>query len=178
VTVGGNPHKFKLRRLRLLLVNFLEMTRMNRTVSILAVVIVVVVIVIAGVLIYTFMQPQSTTPTGNSIDIYASEYKFGTSQSNMASPGPTLNFKAGQSVTVTFHNVGTGPHNFAITMDKVDGSTNLAFNGAQIASASSPVSPGQTASATFTVGTAGSYYYICQVDGHVSLGMWGTVTVS
>jgi plastocyanin len=158
------------------------MTKMSQTRSrtgwIIAVVIVIVVIVIAGVLLFQFMQPNNNTPTGNSVDIYGAEYKFGTSQSNMASPGPTLNFKAGQTVTVTFHNVGTGPHNFAIVTDKADGSTNLAFNGAQIASATNPVAVGQSASVTFTVGTAGTYYYICQVDGHVSLGMWGTVTVT
>jgi plastocyanin len=124
-----------------------------------------------------FSQPNNP-PSGNTIDIYASEYKFGTSASNLASPGPTLTFTAGQSVTITLHNVGIAPHNFAITTDKVDGSNNLAFNGAQIGTASNPVQPGGSASATFTVGTAGSYYYICQVDGHVSLGMWGTVTVT
>lgn len=155
------------------------MSSKSRTTWYIIIAIVIIIIVVAGVLAFMFYQPGGNpTPSGNAIDIYASEYKFGTSASSLTSPGPTLSFTAGQTVTVTFHNVGTAPHNFAITIDKVDGSTNLAFNGAQIGSASNPVQPGASASATFTVGTAGSYYYICQVDGHVSLGMWGTVTVT
>ena len=47
----------------------------------------------------------------------------------------------------------------------------------QVQSASNPVAAGSTASVTFTVGSAGNYYYICQVDGHVALGMWGNVVV-
>ncbi len=155
------------------------MSTSKKTGWIIAVVVIVIIIVVAGVVVFMFMQPGGpSNPTGNTVDIYATEYKFGTSSGSLTSPGPTLTFKAGQSVTVNFHNMGTGPHNFAITTDKADGSTNLAFNGAQIGSASNPVAAGQTASVTFTVGTAGSYYYICQVDGHVSLGMWGTVTVT
>lgn len=69
-------------------------------------------------------------------------------------------------------------HNFAIVNTKTDGNTNLAFNGAQVASASNPVAPGGTGSCTFTLDKYGTYYYICQVDDHVSLGMWGTVTVT
>ncbi len=144
-----------------------------------AVAIVIVVIVIAGVLLYQYTQPGTNNNlSGNNINIYAGEYTFGTSSSALTSPGPTLTFSAGQSVTITLHNVGNAPHNFAITTDRADGSTNLAFNGAQIGTATNPVPVGRSASTTFTVGQAGTYYYICQVDGHASLGMWGTVTVT
>ena len=143
-------------------------------------VVVVIVVVIGGVAAYELTRPGGTTGGGTHIDIYASDptYGFGLSASSITSPGPNLALTSGQIYTITLHNVGTTAHNFAITKDKVDGSTNLAFSGAQIASISNPVSPGSSASTTFTAGSAGTYYYICQVDGHVTLGMWGPVTVS
>ena len=152
----------------------------NRSIYVI-IAVVVIVIIVAGVLVYVFMNPGSGggggTLTGTNIDIYAKEYSFGASASSISSPGPTMVLTHGQTVTVTLHNVGTMSHNWAITTDKTDGSTNLAFSGAQIGSASSPVAAGGTQSVTFTVGNTGSYYYICQVDGDVSLGMWGNVVV-
>lgn len=156
----------------------LTTTKRSRTGYYIAAVIIIIIIIIAAFLAYQYLSGPGGSTGGNSIDIYAGEYGFGNSAGSVTSPGPTLTFKAGQSVTVTLHNVGAVPHNWAITTDKIDGSSNLAFSGAEIGSASNPVSPGGSASATFTVGNAGSYYYICQVDGHVSLGMWGTVTVN
>ena len=91
-------------------------------------------------------------------------------------PGPALTFTSGEQVTVTLHNAGTMPHNFAIVNAK--SSTATVLWSAQINSASNGVAPGSSSSVTFTVGDAGSYYYICQVDGHVALGMWGNVTVN
>ena len=138
--------------------------------------IVVIIIVVGGVLAYVFTRP-SGGGGGNTIDIYAAEYKFSTS-SNLSPANPTLTFTAGQTVTVKLHNMGTMPHNWAIVTAKTDGNTSLAFSGAQIGSAANPVQAGSTGSATFTVGSAGTYYYICQIDGHASLGMAGTVTVN
>ena len=154
---------------------------MSKTAWYIIIAIVVIVIIIGGVLAYQYIQSGGTPPSGTQFDVYASDspiYGFGNTAGSIASPGPTLTFTAGQTVTVTLHNVGTVPHNWAIVSQKTDGNTNLAFSGAQIATASNPVPAGSSQSVTFTVGSAGSYYYICQVDGHVSLGMWGTVTVN
>ena len=98
-------------------------------------------------------------------------YGFGNSASSISSPGPTLTFTSGEAVTVTLHNAGTMPHNFAIVETK--SSTGTVLWNAQIASASNGVAAGSTGSVTFTVGTAGNYYYICQVDGHVAFGNVG-----
>ncbi len=156
----------------------LTTTKRSRTGYYIAAVIIVIIIVIAGYFAYQYFAGSGgSSGGGTKIDIYAGEYGFGNSAGSVTSPGPTLTFKAGDTVTVTLHNVGTVPHNWAIVTDKTDGSTNYAFSGAVIGSASNAVAPGASSSATFTVGNAGSYYYICQVDGHVSLGMWGTVTV-
>jgi plastocyanin len=117
------------------------------------------------------------------IDIYAgglgsAGYGFGTTTSNIASPGPTINLKVGDQVTINFHNNSQMGHDFAVVTAKTDGNTDLAFTGAQIASASDPVPAGGTATPSFTVDRAGTFYYICQVDAHVSLGMWGVINVT
>ncbi len=164
-------------------------------------VVIIVIIVVAGVALYEVTRPSSTpspspsvssspsvsasvapssSASATTINIYAGEvssstYGFGTT-STLSSPGPTLTFTAGEVVTVDFHNVGAMSHNWAIVATK--DSTASVLWGAQIQSASNPVLPGGTASVTFTVGSAGSYYYICQVDAHVTLGMWGQVTVN
>ncbi len=151
----------------------------SRTAGI-VIVVIVIIIIVAGVLAFMFTRPGgiSGNLSGTNINIYAGEYGFGGSASGIGSPGPTITLHSGDSVTVTLHNVGKVSHNWAITSDKTDGSTNVPFSGAQIASPSNPVAPGGSQSTTFTVGSPGNYYYICQVDGHVTLGMWGTVTVT
>ena len=115
----------------------------------------------------------------SNVNIYAGEipmqYGFGNSSTTISSPGPTLTFISGQTVTVTLHNSGSMQHNFAIVSTK--SATGTVLWGAQIQSASNPVSPGSSATVTFTVGDPGNYYYICQVDAHVVLGMWGKVVV-
>jgi len=84
----------------------------------------------------------------------------------------------GTTVTVDFTNAGTMQHNWGLVTEKTSGNTNLAFSKAQIASASYAVSPGGKGSTTFVANKVGTYYYICQVDAHVALGMWGTFIVT
>ena len=103
-------------------------------------------------------------------------YGFGYSANNLVSPGPTLTFKVGDIVNVTVTDVGQLPHNWAIVSTNQT-SAPVQFN-AQIRSASSPLQHGETGSVVFTVTKAGDYYYICQVPGHVDLGMWGKVIVN
>ena len=122
---------------------------------------------------------QAQTPT--QVNLYAGEkttnsYGFGNSASSISSPGPTLTFTSGEVVTVTLHNAGSMPHNFAIVDAK--SSTATVLWNAQIGSSSNGVNAESTGSTQFTVGNAGNYYYICQVDGHVALGMWGNVHVN
>ncbi len=108
-------------------------------------------------------------------EINSSLYGFGNSASSIASPGPTLTLTSGDTVMITLHNAGTMNHNFAIVNAK--SATATVLWSAQIDSASNGVPVGSSASVTFTVGNAGNYYYICQTDGHVTLGMWGNVVV-
>jgi plastocyanin len=137
-------------------------------------VVVVIIVIVVGVVAYMFLAKPGGG-TFNGTDIYSGEYGFG-GTSSVTSPGPTMTLKAGQTVTITLHNTGAMAHNWAI-VDAKSSTANVLWN-AQIGTASSPVAAGATQSVTFTVGGAGSYYYICQVDGHVALGMWGVVTVN
>ena len=159
---------------------------------------IVALIIVASGLTYQYAQPSNsnstspaTSPAASSspsagnitITVYAGEvgsstYGFGNTSDNITSPGPTFTVKVGSTVTVEFTNVGTMSHNWALVTQKTPGNTNLAFNKAQIASAAYPVQTGGKASVTFVANKAGSYYYICQVDSHVTLGMWGSFIVT
>ncbi|HLN46448.1 MAG TPA: plastocyanin/azurin family copper-binding protein [Candidatus Sulfotelmatobacter sp.] len=100
---------------------------------------------------------------------------FGLTSTNLSSPGPTLYFTAGTVVNLTLVNVGKVGHGWALTDSPQTNATRL-FN-AIIGSGIAPVAANKSESVTFTVGSAGTYYYICPVPGHVALGMWGTVIV-
>lgn len=100
-------------------------------------------------------------------------YGFGYSATNLISPGPTLTFKVGDTVNVTVTAVGQLPHNWAIVSAN-ETSAPVEFN-ARISSGSSPLQHGESGSVVFKATKAGDFYYICQVAGHVDLGMWEVV---
>ncbi len=143
-----------------------------------AVVIVIIVIVIVGSVYYyesTLVPPAGSTTqlTLYEGEISTTEYGFGNSAITLTSnPGPTITLTAGQRYTMTVHNVGTMQHNWAI-VDAKSTTANVLWSA--VTPATNPGSSGQV---TFTAGSAGSYYYICQVPGHVALGLWGTVIVN
>jgi uncharacterized cupredoxin-like copper-binding protein len=131
------------------------------------------IFMLSAFMAFSYAQTSKTIYSG---EVSTSTYGFGNSASSISSPGPTLTFTAGESVTMTLQNAGTMQHDWAIVSTK--SSTGTVLWGAQIGSASNPVAAGGSGSVTFTVGSAGDYYYVCQVDGHVALGMWGNVHVN
>jgi len=139
------------------------------------------IFVLSAFLAVSNAQPSIVPLASTQMTLYAgelstSQYGFGTSSSNIASsPGPTLTLTAGDTVTMTLNNVGKMTHNWAIVDSK--SSTGTVLWNSQLQSASNPVSSEKSGSVTFTVGSPGNYYYVCQVDGHVALGMWGNVVV-
>ncbi len=146
-----------------------------------AVIIIVIVVGSVGYYWYILQTGSGPTKTPTSITLYEGDTGgihgvFGLTSNSLTSPGPTLNFTLNEYVKVTVYNVGTIPHNWAIVSNKSDVTTVL-FS-AQIQSASNPISPGSSGSATFTVNQAGNFYYVCQVPGHVDLGMYGNVVVT
>ncbi len=123
-----------------------------------------------------------SAPTSNvQVTLYAGEistslFGFGNTSTAITSPGPTLTFKVGDVVNVTLFNVGQMPHNWAlVAANQTNGQV---LFGSQIASGNVPVDSNQTGSVVFTVAKAGNYFYICQVAGHVQLGMWGAVVIN
>jgi uncharacterized cupredoxin-like copper-binding protein len=134
------------------------------------------------ILATTLFAGVGSAPTPNvQVTLYAGEisntvYGFGHSSASLTSPGPTLTFKVGDVVNMTLINSGQMPHNWAlVSTNETDGA--VLFH-AQIASESSPLQTNQTGLAVFTVTQSGSFFYICQVPGHVQLGMWGNVVVN
>jgi plastocyanin len=169
-------------------------TKKSNTAWIIVAVVVIVIIVAASILAYQLSQsgnnPNATPtaspfPSGDSVsisvysgEVSASQYGFGSSPGNITSPGPTFTVKAGIAVTVHFSNAGSMGHNWAVVTEKTDGSNLLAFTNAHVGSGINPIPPAGQATTTFVANQPGTYYYICQVDGHVSLGMWGYFVVT
>jgi plastocyanin len=141
----------------------------------LAAVMLLSVAVFPGAMTTTTQQPNVSIALYEG-EISSSLYGFGYSSSSLVSPGPTLTFKVGDVVNITVTDVGQMPHNLAIVSTNQT-SAPVQFN-AQIRSASNPLQHGESGSVVFTVTQAGDYYYICQVPGHVDLGMYGAVVVN
>jgi len=108
--------------------------------------------------------------------ISLTEDGFGLNANAITSPGPTLNFTVGEIVNMTVYNVGTMGHDWALTTLNVTNAKVLF--GAQIDSGSIPIPVNGSGSVIFKVTKPGDYYYICQVPGHVQLGMWGKVVIN
>ncbi len=139
----------------------------------------------AAVLIFN-IQPQmaSSNPSkapAATILLYEGElsngkFGFGTSPTNLTTPGPTIGFSTSDTVNITVVNVGKLPHAFAITATPSGG--NVLFNAA-IGSATNPLMPGQSGSCICRpYDAAFDYWYVSPVSGDASAGMYGAVIVS
>ena len=139
---------------------------------------IALLVVLAGAMVAGVGSP----PVPNvSVTVYAGEisssvYGFGNTSSTLTSPGPTLTFKVGDVVNVTLVNSGTMPHDWALV--KTNETSGSVLFGAQVASGNLPLETNQSGSVIFTVGQSGNFFYICQVPGHVQLGMVGNVVVN
>jgi uncharacterized cupredoxin-like copper-binding protein len=118
--------------------------------------------------------------TGTPLTWYAGEkststYGFGTSSSDITSPGPTLNLVEGTTYTMTVNNVGTMEHSWEISTSKSTTTSPLWGAGIDI---STYIAPQSSGSVTFTPTQTGNFYYVCTFPGHIALGMWGNVKVT
>jgi plastocyanin len=143
-----------------------------------ALAVVIIIVIVIGAVVYFETRPKTS---GSPLTLYEGEvsagYGFGNTAATLTSnPGPNITLTAGTIYTMTVNNVGTMGHNWAIVTDK--NSVSSVVWGAQIGSGTNPIAQGSSGSVTFTAGAAGTYYYVCQVSGHVNLGMWGTVIVN
>jgi len=142
----------------------------------LAILVLLAAAVFAGVGTTTPLPKPNVTVTLYAGQVSLTAYGFGNSSTSITSPGPTLTFKVGDVVNMTVFNVGTMPHNWALVTTNQT-SAPVLF-GAQIDSGSVPLQMNQTGSVVFRVTKSGNFDYICQVPGHVQLGMWGSVVIN
>jgi uncharacterized cupredoxin-like copper-binding protein len=153
--------------------------RKSRTGLYAAIAIIVIIIVVGIAVAFVYTRPGSSS-SAIKVTLYAGEIRPGTygfgNSSSVTSPGPTLTFKEGQAYTVTVDNVGTMLHSWEInTQNSTNGQ--VLFNSD--INSGTYISPGQSASVTFTPNQTGNFYYICPVPGHASsFGMWGNVVVT
>ncbi len=96
-------------------------------------------------------------------------------ESVITSPGVEINLKEGDIVRIIFLNEGEVPHSFAITGQPE--STALTLFKSDIGGPSSPIQPGATSETIIILDKPGTYYYVCTVPGHTTLGMYGTLIV-
>ena len=104
-------------------------------------------------------------------EIEATKYGYGFNEDKLQSPGPEIRVKVGSTVRIVFKNIGNLPHTFAVTEERKFDAEPLW--GVQLGSPTRPVGPRSEDSITFTPNRPGEYYYVCQVPGHIELGMWG-----
>lgn len=97
---------------------------------------------------------SSSAQVAQQITVEGNEYSFIPSK---------LNLKMGQSVEITFKNIGHVPHNLVIPDLNVGTKT---------------IKPGEEDTVTFTPSKAGEFGFDCSVDSHALKGMKGTVLVN
>ena len=143
-----------------------------------AIIAILIVVIIIGSVYYFETAQTPKAGSGTPITLYVGEinattYGFGNSSSTLTSnPGPTITLVAGQTYAMTVHNIGTMQHNWAIVNAKSTGAN------VQWGAVTAPINARASGEVTFKAGQAGSYFYICQVPGHVAIGLWGQVIVN
>ena len=88
---------------------------------------------------------------------------------------PTIQASVGDKIEFTIANHGKSFHSFGVTPATEGFSDILA--GTAVASANSPLKPGESGASSFVPTSEGTFYYICTVPGHREMGMVGEITV-
>lgn len=138
----------------------------------------IIIIIIIAATVYTYhIMPMTKTETPNvTATLFAgpsgSKYGFGNSSATITSPGPSLVFLVNDTVKMTLYNSDSAPmqHGWQI----VNSLNDLTV---QFEASIDPINAGTNANVIFSIDKAGNFTYICQVPGHIQLGMWGNVTV-
>jgi plastocyanin len=123
--------------------------------------------------------PPINCQGGTTVRSYFFEFIAGIDGSlsfNHTTPGPCVRIPAGSSVNVTFQVDPTSNANHSWVLVPNGGAKTLpVFPGAGFSNdtRTTGIAPGSSAEFTFVVSTAGTYEYICEVDDHSKLGMYG-----
>ena len=113
--------------------------------------LIVVAVSIAALTSAGLASASPARAAGTTISVRGKEFSFRLSKTSIPTP---------ETVTFSFHNVGTMAHDFAIGGKK----TRL-------------IGPGKTARVTVTFHKKGRFPYLCTVPGHAQAGMKGMFTV-
>jgi len=113
--------------------------------------LIVVAVSIAALTSAGLTSASAARAAGTTISVSGKEFSFRLSKTSIPKP---------ETVTFTFHNVGTMAHDFAIGGKK----TRL-------------IGAGKTARLTVTFHKKGRFPYLCTVPGHAEAGMKGVFTV-
>jgi nitrite reductase (NO-forming) len=88
---------------------------------------------------------------------------------------PEIHANVGDKIEFIVANGGKSFHAFGIT-EAAEGFEGV-ISGTEIASANSPLKPGESGKSHFVPSKEGTYYYICTVPGHREMGMVGKIIV-
>jgi uncharacterized cupredoxin-like copper-binding protein len=123
-------------------------------------------------------QPPPSRSPDVELTVYAGDFGFGLRPDAITSPGPELRVKVGSLVKLTVVNVGRAVHVLTIVGDlKEDPNAVSVFSGASAGTPRNPIPLGSSVTVYFVAEKEGSYYYVCNVPGHTSLGMYGRFVV-
>jgi len=123
-------------------------------------------------------QPAPPREPDVELTVYAGDFGFGLRSDAISSPGPELRVKVGSLVKLTVVNVGQAVHVLTILKDLTEDPNAVpVFSGAYAGTPRNPIPPGSSVTVHFVAEKEGSYYYVCNVPGHVSLGMYGRFVV-
>lgn len=87
-----------------------------------------------------------------------------------------LSVVAGQEVTINFDNVGTLEHSWVLvsgSMDPLEATDSDAIRGIS----SGTIAGGESTTFSFKAPSAGTYLYVCTIEGHAAAGMVGELVV-
>lgn len=110
-------------------------------------------------------------------EISATKFGFALEGQNLTTPGPTIKVKVGDTVKITFKNVGGAqdqPHSFVVVLD---GDRIVFGEKSRIGTRADPIDVKKSGTTTFKVEQPEEFFYICEVPGHRRLGMWGKFVV-
>jgi len=123
-------------------------------------------------------QPAPPREPDVELTVYAGDFGFGLRSDAISSPGPELRVKVGSLVKLTVVNVGQAVHVLTVVKDlREDPNAVPVFSGAYAGTPNNPIPPGSSVTVHFVAEKEGSYYYVCNVPGHVRLGMYGRFVV-
>jgi|TARA_B100001750_G_C15471592_1_gene580104 uncharacterized cupredoxin-like copper-binding protein len=103
------------------------------------------------------------------------KYGFGLSNDSLSSPGPTIYLNTDQKVVLKFTNTGDIPHTFRVINNL--NSTEQVLFGAFIGESLNPINPNNHSKVNFVIDEVGSFFYICNIPGHLDLGMFGELII-